>query len=110
MGFIAVWALIAFLTTTVSAQDRDAIIAKAKEGYWVSAYHNASVVSYNTNLVKPQELPKSYDDLLDPKWKGKMLMDSRETEWYASMLQILGREKGLRLMRGLAKQDLSFRP
>jgi len=29
--FIAVWALIAFLTTTVSAQDRDAMIAKAKE-------------------------------------------------------------------------------
>ena len=83
---------------------------KDKEGFWVSAYHNASVMAYNTNLLKPQELPRSYDDLLDPKWKGKMLMDSRETEWYASMLQILGREKGLRLMRGLAKQDLSFRP
>jgi iron(III) transport system substrate-binding protein len=81
-----------------------------KEGYWVSAYHNASVVAYNTNLLKPQNLPKRYDDLIDPKWKGKMLMDSRETEWYASMLQILGREKGLRLMRGLAKQNLSFRP
>jgi iron(III) transport system substrate-binding protein len=83
---------------------------KDKEGFWVSAYHNAGVMAYNTNLLKPQELPRSYDDLLDAKWKGKMLMDSRETEWYASMLQILGREKGLRLMRGLAKQDLSFRP
>jgi iron(III) transport system substrate-binding protein len=83
---------------------------KDKDGYWVSAYHNASVMAYNTNLVKPADLPKSFDDLLEPKWKGKMLMDSRETEWYASMLQILGREKGLRLMRGLAKQDLSFRP
>ena len=83
---------------------------KDKEGYWVSAYHNASVMAYNTNLLKPLDLPKGYDDLLDPKWKGKMLMDSRETEWYASMLQILGRDKALRLMRGLAKQDLSFRP
>jgi len=83
---------------------------KDRDGYWVSAYHNASVVAYNTNLLKPSDLPKSYDDLLNPRWKGKMLMDSRETEWYASMLQILGREKGLRLMRGLAKQDLSFRP
>lgn len=81
-----------------------------KDGHWVSAYHNASVMAYNTNLLKPADLPKGYDDLLDPKWKGKMLMDSRETEWYASMLQILGREKGLRLMRGLAKQNLSFRP
>ena len=83
---------------------------KDKEGYWTSAYHNASIIAYNTSLLKPADLPKSYDDLLDPKWKGKMLMDSRETEWYASMLQVLGREKGQQLMRGLAKQNLSFRP
>lgn len=83
---------------------------KDKEGYWTSVYHNASIIAYNTNLLKPADLPKSYDDLLDPKWKGKMLMDNRETEWYASMLQVLGREKGQQLMRGLAKQNLSFRP
>jgi iron(III) transport system substrate-binding protein len=82
---------------------------KDKEGFWVSAYHNASVMAYNTSLLKASELPKSYDDLLEPKWKGKMLMDNRDTEWYASMIQVLGREKALRLMRGLAKQDLSFR-
>src|SRR3954468_3772338 len=82
---------------------------KDKEGYWTSAYHNASVIAYNTELVKPADLPKSYNDLLQPKWKSKMLMDNRETEWYASMLQVLGREKGLALMRGLAKQDLSYR-
>jgi iron(III) transport system substrate-binding protein len=53
---------------------------KDMDGVWVSAYHNASVVAYNTKLLKPVDLPKSYDDLLAPKWKGKMLMDSRETE------------------------------
>jgi iron(III) transport system substrate-binding protein len=83
---------------------------KDKAGYWTSVYHNASIIAYNTNLLKPPDLPKSYDDLLDPKWKGKMLMDNRETEWYASMLQVLGREKGHQFMRGLAKQNLSFRP
>ena len=82
---------------------------KDKEGYWTSAYHNASVIAYNTQLVKPTDVPKSYNDLLHPKWKGKMLMDNRETEWYASMLEVLGREKGLALMRGLAKQELSYR-
>ena len=82
---------------------------KDKDGYWASAYHNASVMAYNTGLLKPAELPKSYDDLLESKWKGKMLMDNRETEWYASMIQVLGREKTVKLMRGLAKQDLSFR-
>jgi iron(III) transport system substrate-binding protein len=32
-----------------------------------------TVVAYNTTLVKPEDAPKSYADLLDPKWKGKMV-------------------------------------
>jgi iron(III) transport system substrate-binding protein len=32
-----------------------------------------SVVGYNTNLVKPEDAPKSLNDLLDPKWKGKIV-------------------------------------
>jgi len=82
---------------------------KDKEGLWTSVYHNASVIAYNTNLVKPDDVPKSYDDLLHPKWKGKMLLDNNAS-WYAGMLQVLGQEKGLSLMRGLAKQALHFRP
>ena len=32
-----------------------------------------SPIGYNTNLVKPEEAPKSFADLLDPKWAGKMV-------------------------------------
>ena len=32
-----------------------------------------SSIAYNTNLVKPADAPKSYADLLDPKWAGKMV-------------------------------------
>ena len=35
-------------------------------------------------------LPKAYDDLLDPKWKGKLMMEGTKADWFAGMLQILG--------------------
>ncbi|HXG53056.1 MAG TPA: extracellular solute-binding protein [candidate division Zixibacteria bacterium] len=74
-------------------------------GYWTTVYYHPYVAAYNTRLVSPLALPKSYDDLLDPKWKGKMMMEGTKAEWFAGMLQILGRERGLAYMRALAKQE-----
>jgi iron(III) transport system substrate-binding protein len=81
---------------------------KDKDGLWTSGYHNAAVIAFNTSRVKTEDLPKTYDDLLHPKWKGKMILDINGPEWYAGMLQVLGQEKGLSLMRSLAKQNLHF--
>jgi len=82
---------------------------KDKDGVWTSTSHNAGVISYNTDMVKPYDVPKTYDDLLHPKWKGKMILDINGPEWYAGMLQVLGQQKGPQFMRALAKQDLQFR-
>jgi len=43
------------------------------EGYYAVDCLTLAVMGYNTKLVKPDEAPKSYADLLDPKWKGKMV-------------------------------------
>ncbi len=81
---------------------------KDKEGYFTSFYVIPIVLGYNTNLVKRSEVPKNYEDLLDPKWKGKMFLDNEAYEWFAVLLKHLGREKGLQYMRRLAKQDISM--
>jgi iron(III) transport system substrate-binding protein len=45
---------------------------KDPEGYYATWRSSLSVMAYNTNLVKESEAPRSYKDLLDPKWKGKL--------------------------------------
>lgn len=43
------------------------------DGMYVTACASLSVIGYNTNLVKREDAPKSFADLLDPKWRGKMV-------------------------------------
>ena len=51
------------------------------------------VIAYNTNLLKPSEAPKSYMDILDPKWKGKIAVDTSPDTWVFGMLHKWGNEK-----------------
>ena len=43
------------------------------DGLFASFRVGMSVIGYNTNLVKAEDAPKSFADLLDPKWSGKMV-------------------------------------
>ncbi len=79
------------------------------EKYWTATYYNPYVVLYNTKLVAGQNLPKRYDDLLSPFWKNKMILEKDKVDWFTAMLHILGREKGVRYMRELAKQNPMLR-
>jgi iron(III) transport system substrate-binding protein len=78
-------------------------------GHWSALYTRQFVIAYNTKLVPQSKAPKDWPDLLDPQWKGQFAMDDSDIEWYASMLEYLGREKGLTLMRGLAQQHPQIR-
>ena len=54
---------------------RDAF--KDKDGLWTTYMTNVMVSAYNTRLVKREELPRSVEDLLRPRWKNKLVMDSQ---------------------------------
>ena len=83
---------------------------KDKEGYFTPTYIVPVVLGYNANMVKRNEVPKRYEDLLEPKWKSNMILDIEEFPWFAVLLKHYGREKGLDYMRRLAKQDDSDGP
>ena len=52
---------------------------KDKKGFWTSVYVNSVVLGYNKNLTKGQPLPRTYDDLLNPRWKGKKISTTAPT-------------------------------
>jgi iron(III) transport system substrate-binding protein len=81
---------------------------KDKNGYWTGNYFNTHVIGYNTRMVRPSDVPRSYEDLLDPKWKGKLGIDiGTDAKWFATQLEIMGKEKGLDFFRRLGNQKLS---
>lgn len=79
------------------------------DGSWHSMYFLTTALLYNTHLVKPEQAPKSYDDLLQPQWKGKMLFDPDAGYILAAMEAAWGREKAVAYLARLAKQDIRYR-
>lgn len=59
---------------------------KEAQGLWTSTRQNTDVIGYNTDLVPKGQEPKSYDDLTDPKWKGKILIEAEDYEMYAALI------------------------
>ena len=78
------------------------------EGYWTAVYIMPNVIAYNTRMVKRDEVPKTDEDLVNPKWKGKIGMDHTKPEWFAWKLKRMGEEKGLAYMKKLAAQEFQL--
>src|SRR6266436_7934650 len=67
------------------------------------------VIGYNSKLVPAGAVPKRYEDLLNPRWKGQLGWDPEEYYLFGALMKARGREKGLKLWQQLAEQQISFR-
>ena len=77
---------------------------------WVGTRMNIFTMAYNTNLIKKEDLPKTYQDLLNPKWKGKLGVEAEDIDWFAGVIGELGEAKGLKLFRDIvATNGISVR-
>lgn len=59
-----------------SPNRKDIQLNKDSEGYWTGVRISNMIIAYNTAKVSEADAPKSFKDLLDPKWKGKVAMPS----------------------------------
>ena len=75
------------------------------DGMFVTSRMWLSSIAYNTSLVKPDDAPRSFGDLLDPKWSGKMVKGHPA---YSGTIMTatfqLVRELGWDYLESLAKQ------
>jgi iron(III) transport system substrate-binding protein len=79
-----------------------------KEGLWTVQHATLLFAAYNRKLVKADEVPRSWEDFLDPKWKGKLSLDTEAFEWMGFLLKHMGEQRALRYFKRLAKQDVKF--
>jgi iron(III) transport system substrate-binding protein len=73
--------------------------------HWVSVRESYLGIGYNTQKIPPESAPKSYADLLDPKWKGKMAISgslSTSANWVGGMVLSLGAD----YVRKLGQQNI----
>ena len=80
---------------------------KSKDGYWTAINVAYESTAYNTNLVTAAEAPKTFQDLLDPKWKGKMVWSAQAAPTFVgNILTAMGREDGTAYLKKLAQQKI----
>jgi iron(III) transport system substrate-binding protein len=48
--------------------------ARSKNDFWYGTFQTPEVIAYNTQALKPDEAPQDWDDLIDPKWRGKFVI------------------------------------
>jgi len=58
---------------------------KQRFGTWTATRLNIFLPAWNTNLIKPGEEPKKWEDLADPKYKGKFQVEISDSDWFENV-------------------------
>lgn len=77
---------------------------------WAAVFLNLFAQAYNTEKVRRDELPRTYADLLHPRWKGRLGVESQDQEWFLAIVKDMGEARGLKFFQDLvAGNGLSVR-
>ena len=79
--------------------------AKQPHGEWVGTRLNVYALAYNTKAVKKDELPKRYEDLADPRWKGRLGIEQDDSEWLAGLAAQFGEAHIVQVFRNVVQKN-----
>jgi iron(III) transport system substrate-binding protein len=79
--------------------------ARRPHGEWVGTRLNVFALAYNTRLVRKEELPKSFEDLKHPRWKGRLGIEADDQDWLAGVLAQLGEARGTQIFRDIVRAN-----
>jgi len=79
--------------------------AKQPHGEWVGTRLNVYALAYNTKAVKKDELPKRYEDLADPRWKGRLGIEQDDSEWLAGLATQFGEAHIVQVFRDVVQKN-----
>lgn len=82
---------------------------KDPDGHWINVHSLLNTMAYNTQLAPPNEAPKRYEDLLAPRWKGKIGVNVQDPEWYVNLQKRMGKDKARAFLKALAAQQPGVR-
>jgi iron(III) transport system substrate-binding protein len=91
----------------VSSPHHGDLIAPAirPHGEWVGTRLNVFVQAYNTKMVRKEDLPKTWEDLTDPKWKGKLGIEAEDSDWLAGVMGEIGEERGTKVFKQIVSTN-----
>ncbi len=73
-----------------------------RHGYYAPDNLLFFVMGYNTKLVKPEDVPGTYEELLQPRWSGNLGIEASDIMWFAAVAKAMGEAKGLAYFEKLA--------
>lgn len=80
-----------------------------KHGLWIPDRLNFFVVAYNPRKIKREDLPRTYEGFLDPKWKGRIAIEATDAEWMGGVVRNWGEVRGMNFFRKLGEMKPDVR-
>ncbi|MGZ4383856.1 MAG: ABC transporter substrate-binding protein [Gaiellaceae bacterium] len=83
------------LLVPYASPSRANLVASALHRTWTASSFQAIVLSWNTKLVSERQSPRSWTDLADPRWHGRVALEASDFDWYAALWQYWVNQQGM---------------